>query len=217
MKTLIISIISGLLYLNPAFAQTQDTERMPSQPQQDTDIQSERTGPADPDNGIWTPGGQREVDRNRSTPELGRGAEDPTSPAPGEGMGQDQQFQPRGAHEQQESSRDAARPHQITEVEPQEGYERVTPDKIDQDNLRNAVVYDDNHESVGHVDQVLVTPEGEVERLVVDVGGFLGIDAHSVAFDIVDVDIHKDEDKDELRVYIPMIEELRTQQQVRDN
>ncbi|WP_459938406.1 PRC-barrel domain-containing protein [Desulfonatronum parangueonense] len=132
-------------------------------------------------------------------------------------MNYNQQPQPRDAHEQQEHATDATRPHQITEIEPQEGFDRVTPDKINQDELRNAVVYDDNHENVGRIDQVLVNPDGEVERVVVDVGGFLGIDAHSVAFDIADVDIHKDEEKDELRVYIPMIEELRTQQEERDN
>ncbi|GAB6059982.1 PRC-barrel domain-containing protein [Desulfonatronum parangueonense] len=243
MKALAISIIAGLLYLNPAFAQTQDTDRTTRQTQEDRGIQSDRTGPAGQDDGMWTPGEQREIDRNRATPDLGRDAEDHTGEAaqpemnreqrqtdqdgrqtygdqqeqrmnetnrrtaPDEGMNNDQQVRPRDAHEQEQPTTDPTRPHRTRQdVEPQEGYARVSPDLISVDDLQNADVYDSNHENVGNVDQVLITPQGDIEQVVVDVGGFLGIGAHSVAIDIDEVEIHRGEG-DDLRVYVPMTEQ----------
>ncbi|SDB17867.1 PRC-barrel domain-containing protein [Desulfonatronum thiosulfatophilum] len=250
MKTLVISIVAGLLYLNPAFAQTQDTDRTTRQGQEDRGIQSDRTGPAGQGDEMWTPGEQREIDRNRSTPDLGRDAEDHTGDAaqpgmtreqretdqngrqtygdqqerstgqqnqrmnetnrrtaPGEGMDNDQQVRPRDAHEQEQPTTDPTRPHRTREgVEPQEGYDRVSPGLISVNDLQNADVYDSNHENVGNVDQVLITPQGDVERLVVDVGGFLGIGTHSVAIDIDEVEIHRG-NGDDLRVYVPMTEQ----------
>jgi hypothetical protein len=101
---------------------------------------------------------------------------------------------------------DPARPHRATEVEPQEGYQRVSSDLITADDLQGASVYGTNNESVADVDEVLMTPEGKVERIVVNVGGFLGMGARSIAIDVNEVDIHKDADND-VRVYIPMNEE----------
>ena len=106
-------------------------------------------------------------------------------------------------------NRDRARTHRTIEVEPQAGYRRVTSDLITADDLQSANVYGPNNESVADVKEVLMTTEGKVERVVVDVGGFLGIGARSIAIDVDEADIHKDANND-VRVYIPMSkEELR--------
>ena len=101
---------------------------------------------------------------------------------------------------------DSARPHRATEVEPQEGYQRVSAGLITADDLQGASVYGSNNERVADVDEVLMTPEGKVERLVVNVGGFVGIGSRNIAIDMNEVDIHKDANND-VRVYIPMNEQ----------
>ena len=85
----------------------------------------------------------------------------------------------------------------------QPGYRQVTSDLITADDLQGANVYGSNNESVADVKEVLMTTEGKVERIVVDVGGFLGIGARSVAIDVNEADIQKDENNN-VRVYIPM-------------
>ncbi|WP_028571722.1 PRC-barrel domain-containing protein [Desulfonatronum lacustre] len=104
---------------------------------------------------------------------------------------------------------DPMRSQRATEVEPQEGYQRVSSGLITADDLQGASVYGSNNESVADVKEVLMTPDGKVELLIVDVGGFLGMGARSIAIDVNEADIHKDANND-VRVYIPMSEkELR--------
>jgi len=111
--------------------------------------------------------------------------------------------------EGRQGATDRARTYRATEVEPQEGYQRVTSDLITADDLQGAEVYGSNNESIADVKEVLMTTEGQVERVIVDVGGFLGMGARSIAIDLDEADIHKDLDND-VRVYIPMSkEELR--------
>ena len=117
-------------------------------------------------------------------------------------------FMPK-SNEGRQSATDRVRTHRATEVEPQEGYQRVTSDLITADDLQGANVYGPDNESVADVKDVLMTPEGKVERVVVDVGGFLGMGARNVAIDLDEADIHKNADND-VRVNIPLSkEELR--------
>ena len=101
---------------------------------------------------------------------------------------------------------DSARTHRAIEVEPQDGYQRVSSGLITADDLQGASVYGSNNESVAGVDEVLMTHEGKVERIVVNVGGFLGMGSRNIAIDMNEVDIHKDANND-VRVYIPMNEQ----------
>ena len=159
MKTLLASIIIGLLSLSPAFAQsTMDSK-------------------------------QNETDQKRTQT----------------GAGEQSQVLPKYDQDRKVTT-DPARPHRALEVEPQEGYQRVSSDLITADDLQGANVYGTNNESVADVNEVLMTPAGKVERIVVNVGGFLGMGARSVALDVNDVDIQKDA-KDDVRVYIQMSEE----------
>ncbi|SDB33364.1 PRC-barrel domain-containing protein [Desulfonatronum thiosulfatophilum] len=165
MKTLMISIMIGLLAMSPAFAAAQDDgQRTTSQTQREgTDGQVQ---------------GQEAGDRD---------------------------ILPRYDSER-EVVIDPVRPHRTLEVDPMEGYERVAPELITVEDLRNADVYDVNHENLGNVDEVLISQEGEIERVVLNVGGFLGLGAHSIAIGIDELEIHQDAD-DDLRVYVPMTEE----------
>ena len=54
--------------------------------------------------------------------------------------------------------------------------------------LIHAVVYNDKNEKIGRIDDLIVSPDGTLSVAVIDVGGFLGIDAHRVAIPVQDFD-----------------------------
>ncbi|GAB6057994.1 PRC-barrel domain-containing protein [Desulfonatronum parangueonense] len=164
MKTLLTSIMIGLLALSPAFA-SQDQQR-PAAGQTQEEGADSRT----------------QAQNNEERDILPR-------------------YDP-----EREVVLDPARPLRAVEVDPLEGYSKISPEHVSADNLRNADVFDPNHQNLGNVDEVLVTQEGIIERVVVNVGGLFGLGAHSVAIDIDEVEIHQDAE-DELRVYVPMTEE----------
>ncbi|MBN14626.1 MAG: hypothetical protein CMJ15_05310 [Pelagibacterium sp.] len=58
------------------------------------------------------------------------------------------------------------------------------PEQLSVDNLMGSDVYGANDENVGNVDDVLLTAEGDVDAMVVDVGGFLGIGSRQVALGV---------------------------------
>ncbi len=229
MKILLAGIIIGLLSLSPAFAESSmdkkqketDQNRLSEQtgeqrqteqpveqclteqtgersqiiPESDSYQKSERTG--EQDHQTELPVEQRRTEQTgEKTQKSDEGRQDATD--------QDRSYGQTG--EGRQGDTDRARTHRATEVEPQEGYQRVTSDLITADDLQGANVYGSNNEHMADVKEVLMTTEGKVERVVVDVGGFFGIGARSVAIDLDEADIHKDADND-VRVYIPMSEE----------
>ncbi|MFC7705352.1 PRC-barrel domain-containing protein [Plastorhodobacter daqingensis] len=92
---------------------------------------------------------------------------------------------------------------------PDEGYGMVDRAAISVDELTNANLYDANNDNVANVSDVVVGTDGQIQALVADVGGFLGIGTHTVALDFNEVEIHRDEGGmgTDLRVYVPMTRE----------
>jgi len=70
--------------------------------------------------------------------------------------------------------------------------------------LKAARVYGDNHQEIATVSEVLLTQDGNVERVVIDVGGFLGIGSRSVAFELDELDLYQG--PLDLKVYLPLTE-----------
>ncbi|MEH6718161.1 MAG: PRC-barrel domain-containing protein [Aurantimonas endophytica] len=63
-----------------------------------------------------------------------------------------------------------------------EGMTAVTDQsELTADNLLGASVYGPNEETVGDIADIALSPEGQVDAVIVDVGGFLGIGAKPVA------------------------------------
>jgi hypothetical protein len=89
---------------------------------------------------------------------------------------------------------------------PAEGYTQVEPRAVSVDDLKGANVYDANHENVASIDEVLISPDGNVERVLLDVGGWLGMGARTVAIDMDKLEVHRGRDGD-VRVYVNMTEE----------
>lgn len=72
--------------------------------------------------------------------------------------------------------------------------------------LVGATVTNATGDSIGEIHEVLLSPEGEADALLVDVGGFLGMGEHTVAMKWTDVSIRSD-DNDTLAVATDMTKE----------
>ncbi|WP_209427212.1 PRC-barrel domain-containing protein [Pararhodobacter sp. SW119] len=73
-----------------------------------------------------------------------------------------------------------------------------------------ADVYDAHGESIGQVDDVLIGDDNTITHLVLDIGGFLGVDDHVVALEVQNLDIYHSADTDSVRVHTPATEEQLT-------
>ncbi len=92
-------------------------------------------------------------------------------------------------------------------AEPQEGFVVVEWSTLTVDQLRTAAVYDINNERVSDISDVLLGTDETVEAVLIDVGGFLGIGARTVAIPMDQLEIQGNEDISDLRVYLAITEE----------
>lgn len=92
--------------------------------------------------------------------------------------------------------------------EQMEGFEPVDVGTLTVDELTSASVYDRLNEPVSDIHDVQLSSEGsDVVAVLIDVGGFLGIGARTVAVDIDQIEIQVDPERDDLRVYLNMTRE----------
>lgn len=91
--------------------------------------------------------------------------------------------------------------------EPQEGFATVPWTTLTVDQLRGAEVYDVNNERVSGISDVLLGTGDNVEAVLIDVGGFLGIGARTVAIPMDQLEIQGTEDARDLRVYLAITQE----------
>jgi hypothetical protein len=87
------------------------------------------------------------------------------------------------------------------EVE-REGYTEAVVAELTADDLEGASIYDANDEDIGEIDSLIVTEDGTIEKVVLDVGGFLGIGEREVAVTFDELQIIRNEDGSDLRVYV---------------
>ncbi|SFS21207.1 PRC-barrel domain-containing protein [Yoonia litorea] len=85
--------------------------------------------------------------------------------------------------------------------------QEVTPDELTTEALTGAPVISVNDEEIGEVGELLITADGELDRAIIDVGGFLGLGEKPVAVDMDDLRIMRMADGGDLRVYIDMTRE----------
>ncbi len=91
-----------------------------------------------------------------------------------------------------------------------EGYTEVdmaTATQLTVENLEGATVYGANDETVGDIDSLVVGDDGKIQQVVVNVGGFLGMGAKSVAVTFDELQILTNEAGDEYRIYIDSTKE----------
>jgi hypothetical protein len=92
--------------------------------------------------------------------------------------------------------------------DPVEGFDIVGLDVLTAEDLENAIVYDRFDEQVSGISDVVLGEDGTtVEGVLIDVGGFLGLGARTVAVDMDQLQIQHNPETDEVRVYLSMTQE----------
>ncbi|MEM1387440.1 MAG: PRC-barrel domain-containing protein [Pseudomonadota bacterium] len=89
-----------------------------------------------------------------------------------------------------------------------EGYAIAEREQLTTEALTGARVYGGNDEDIGEVSEILISDSGQIEEVVIDVGGFLGIGEHPVAVTFDELTILRNADGDEFRVYIDANQEM---------
>ncbi len=88
-----------------------------------------------------------------------------------------------------------------------DGYAAAAPDALTAERLTSAPVYDAQDTRIGEIADLILDDAGKVTDVVFDVGGFLGIGEKRVALPISEVNILKQSDGTELRVYVQQTED----------
>lgn len=82
----------------------------------------------------------------------------------------------------------------------------VTAGSMSADDFIGTTVYGANDENVGSIDDVILSQDGKVEAVIIDVGGFLGIGSKAVAVDLDNLTFMTDADGDHY-LYTSLTEE----------
>lgn len=111
-----------------------------------------------------------------------------------------------------DASNDMGRPMLDRPMVTREGYIEAEPVELTADRLEGARVYGANDEDIGEIDRLILSEDGTVERVVIDVGGFLGMGEHPVGVTFDEIQVLRTEDGGDFRVYIDSTEEALEQQ-----
>jgi hypothetical protein len=88
-----------------------------------------------------------------------------------------------------------------------EGYQDVDYAALTAEDLQGAPIFDANDDNIGDISELVLSAEGQIDKVVVDVGGFLGLGVHSVALDFDELQILRNADGSDLRVYLDQTRE----------
>jgi len=88
-----------------------------------------------------------------------------------------------------------------------EGYEEASAADLTAEDLEDANVYDANDEDIGEIETIIISDSGEIEQVVLEIGGFLGIGEKAVAVTFDELQIIRSTDGSDLRVYVGATEE----------
>ncbi len=85
-----------------------------------------------------------------------------------------------------------------------DGYTSLAGTDLTADMLKGATVYDAEDANVGEVGELILSEDGQVEQMVIDVGGFLGMGEKPVALALDQVEILRQNDGNDVRVYVSL-------------
>ena len=112
--------------------------------------------------------------------------------------------------EANEVENDMDRPMLTAPAVEREGYANATTDEVaalTAEDLEGSYVYGANDETVGEIGALVMGDDGEVGQVVINVGGFLGIGEKPVAVTWDELQIMKNAEGDDFRIYIDSSEE----------
>lgn len=75
------------------------------------------------------------------------------------------------------------------------------------EDLTGAVVFDAQMKDIGEVGELYVSNDGQLTGAELDIGGFLGIGEDHVRVDMESLNIQRDAEAGEVRVYVDLTEE----------
>jgi sporulation protein YlmC with PRC-barrel domain len=87
------------------------------------------------------------------------------------------------------------------EFTPPEGYAGLAAEELTAERLDGATIYGQGDETIGTISELVIDTSGKITQAVVDVGGFLGMGAHTVALDFEQLNVVHNAETDEVRVY----------------
>ena len=91
-----------------------------------------------------------------------------------------------------------------------EGYaeaEAEMVDKLTAEDLEGSYVYGANDETVGEIGSLIMSDSGKISQVIVNVGGFLGIGEKPVAVSFEELQVLRNTDGEDVRIYIDSTEE----------
>ncbi len=88
-----------------------------------------------------------------------------------------------------------------------EGYQDVEWSEMTADDLEGARIYGANDEDVGEIDELIVADDGKIEYVLSDIGGFLGMGERTVKISFEELQIIRNGDANDFRIYIDSTEE----------
>lgn len=97
---------------------------------------------------------------------------------------------------------DMGRPMMIAPQVEREGYREAELAELTAEVLQGARVYGAKDEDVGEISQLILSDDGKIDKVVIDVGGFLGIGEHPVGVTFEELKILRTDDGSDFRVYI---------------
>ncbi|MBW8636676.1 PRC-barrel domain-containing protein [Hoeflea sp. WL0058] len=87
-----------------------------------------------------------------------------------------------------------------------DGFNEANYEELTAEQLEDARVYGLNDEDVGEIDRLVLSEDGKIKTVVIDVGGFLGLGEHPVGVTMDELQILRDQNGS-VRVYIDSTEE----------
>lgn len=86
--------------------------------------------------------------------------------------------------------------------ETREGYRPAASEMLTAENVEGADIYSADGQNIGQVNDLVLTEGGQIEEVIVGVGGFLGIGERNIALSMSEVSFQQASEGDELRGYI---------------
>lgn len=83
-----------------------------------------------------------------------------------------------------------------------DGYKAADMAELTADKLQGATVYGPNDENVGEINRLILDDSGKIQRVVLDVGGFLGMGERQIAVTLDELNIVRTDDGSDFRVYV---------------
>ena len=87
------------------------------------------------------------------------------------------------------------------------GYDRAEVQDLTTDHLESATIYGRDDETIGSISALKVGTDGRITDAVIDVGGFLGMGAHSVLLPFSELTVLRATGGSDLRVHLDTTKE----------